>query len=794
MATIPIQTSPSVEPTAGGMPAFQAPTVEPMKNAFGAQQEALGKAQVASAAIGIRIRDRIQNEVDDLETETRINHLTVDIDKLTQEFGQKQGQDAYRSFPAYHRQIAEAVDKNGPHGNTPFANKIQEDLYQRKAFVASRQASNAGSLYAEAQFKAWQKLESAGTLTARVNEMNIAAALPGALPTKTFPGSEGYQAYMIAAMSAAEKSFSVQGGSVNVLDDQLMPVMENDKQGNPVPKQTDAYKEYLRTNVYEPSTTFIATKLIVDGRWSEVKPYLDGQLQDGKIGSEKYTTLNGHATSAQESVEADNIVNQIIAGHYQPGVAVQYPLGSFVNPTQAKPSESTTDGAVAPGSGPVITSKFGPRGGSFHGGIDIRGQDGEPVKAALAGVVKEVSSNPRGGNIIRLQHPDGTISTTMYAHLKEVSPLKVGDHVNAGDVIGQIGRTGNATGPHLHFEATNRKGQIIDPANIPWSDKIDTIRVGGGERLGPPQDRSSGQKIIDAMPTNQKKANIQSLYNAHWGRMEAAEAKQKVDDWKNAMDIAWAGDGQQWTALATKLPELWGRLTPQQRATLQGGMPKADEPDWVFKLMSSPSDWKTGSIEAYRPHLSHHTYNAYWEKGNGVAATTEKIIAATVDADQFNNAIANAGPGFNALLYSHNKEDKIKMIELKVQVESTIDAQQTAMKRQLTLPEKLTIMNGIFSEKVNLPGWFATVGDTVPLALLKKDDLAKASVTMPMGNPATPWFTGQEIKVTAVPAKDRKQIIEALTSPRSKGGAGLSRVTEQNVVEMWVRMQYGKRD
>ncbi|RPF21452.1 M23 family metallopeptidase [Myceligenerans xiligouense] len=90
----------------------------------------------------------------------------------------------------------------------------------------------------------------------------------------------------------------------------------------------------------------------------------------------------------------------------------------------------------------------------LHAGVDYAAPAGTAVLAAADGVVREVSWNPRSGNLLVLDHQldDGPVSTA-YAHLLDGSLLvSDGDPVTAGQQLASVGATGAATGPHLHFE------------------------------------------------------------------------------------------------------------------------------------------------------------------------------------------------------------------------------------------------------------------------------------------------------------------------------------------------------
>lgn len=114
----------------------------------------------------------------------------------------------------------------------------------------------------------------------------------------------------------------------------------------------------------------------------------------------------------------------------------------------------------------TITSRYGPREGteivsSNHGGIDIGANSGTVFVAAMSGTVTRASGEGSFGNHIYIQEGD---VTTIYAHCKTLY-VKEGDVITQGQQIGEVGATGNATGPHLHFEI--RKGdRKVNPEYI----------------------------------------------------------------------------------------------------------------------------------------------------------------------------------------------------------------------------------------------------------------------------------------------------------------------------------------
>jgi len=97
----------------------------------------------------------------------------------------------------------------------------------------------------------------------------------------------------------------------------------------------------------------------------------------------------------------------------------------------------------------VKSSPYGWRWGRPHGGIDFALNIGEPIYAVFDGVVRVAQINGGYGNMILVRHYNNL--ETLYAHLSKMI-VKVGQEVQAGDIIGYSGNTGFSTGPHLHFE------------------------------------------------------------------------------------------------------------------------------------------------------------------------------------------------------------------------------------------------------------------------------------------------------------------------------------------------------
>lgn len=156
-----------------------------------------------------------------------------------------------------------------------------------------------------------------------------------------------------------------------------------------------------------------------------------------RIQSKNGQTLSSIVEGSRMSCEA---VDEIVCVGTKDSLAT----GKFINPTVGR-----------------FTSPFGPRWGRFHYGIDIANGVGTDIKAADGGVVTRAGRAGSYGNLIIIDHQNGT--STRYAHLSRID-VKVGQTVEQGQSIGKMGNTGRSTGPHLHFEV-RVGGKAVNPLN-----------------------------------------------------------------------------------------------------------------------------------------------------------------------------------------------------------------------------------------------------------------------------------------------------------------------------------------
>jgi len=128
------------------------------------------------------------------------------------------------------------------------------------------------------------------------------------------------------------------------------------------------------------------------------------------------------------------------------------------------------------------TSRFHPvlKRSRPHNGVDFAAPTGTPVRAVADGVVLLAGWSGGGGKTVKMQH--GSRYATAYLHLSAITPsVRKGSRVKRGQVIGKVGSTGLATGPHLHYSFYDR-GKYVDPLKI----KLPKLDVGPGAQIPKP--------------------------------------------------------------------------------------------------------------------------------------------------------------------------------------------------------------------------------------------------------------------------------------------------------------------
>lgn len=196
---------------------------------------------------------------------------------------------------------------------------------------------------------------------------------------------------------------------------------------------------------------------------------------------------NKKNAGVQNKPQISNMINAINSYRKQSPVRVPFPAGTPARPqpelsmegilsslTSAATSNidngSASSGKVlsSPGSGFSLTSRYGTRKDPIsgvtkkHTGVDYGAPMGTPIQSRTSGTVVYAKPDGAFGNAVLVKDSKGFYH--LYGHMSTML-VKPGMKVNAGTILGKVGKTGRATGPHLHYEIrkTPKYGSDIDP-------------------------------------------------------------------------------------------------------------------------------------------------------------------------------------------------------------------------------------------------------------------------------------------------------------------------------------------
>ena len=214
-----------------------------------------------------------------------------------------------------------------------------------------------------------------------------------------------------------------------------------------------------------------------NGRGGEETPLPEGsplisgdklQKDPGLPGSLDRTGVEGQA----EQANASDINEQELVATVKQGIAWLAKEADMqersLQELSVAAEQRSSRWAATPSIWPVkgwVTSGFGPRVSPFtekpawHDGLDIGAAANAPVQAPAQGRVTSVGFDSKLGNVVKLDHGFGI--ETLYGHLAKAL-VKEGQRVKRGDVVGLVGSSGLATGPHLHY-MVKVNGQTFDP-------------------------------------------------------------------------------------------------------------------------------------------------------------------------------------------------------------------------------------------------------------------------------------------------------------------------------------------
>ena len=194
---------------------------------------------------------------------------------------------------------------------------------------------------------------------------------------------------------------------------------------------------------------------------------------DGSEQTKTYTLSTGRLKVEYDANSPGGILLPQLAGDEDPWLYGVYAVDETASRFLQWPVQGANTISL---SNPYGTPRWQPGGKTCetHTGIDIAAPEGEAVLAAAGGTVVESGYDVERGNYVVIDHGDGL--STLYGQCRDFT-VEEGDTVRAGEMIGAVGKTGMATGAHLHFEV-RQDGEPQNPVAYFDSDVRDTLRMG----------------------------------------------------------------------------------------------------------------------------------------------------------------------------------------------------------------------------------------------------------------------------------------------------------------------------
>ncbi len=300
-------------------------------------------------------------------------------------------------------------------------------------------------------------------------------------------------------------------------------------QARPVRKKVDIIRQYADVT--------ISSSLWNDMLDAEVSPLMIGELSDiyawtidffSLQDGDRFRVLYGQKECEGEIVGIDSIYYAVFNHNQSEFPAIMYDAGEGGNLYWNEKGESLKKAFLkAPLKFKRISSGFSyhrkhPVTGKVraHTGVDYAAPTGTPVMSIGDGTVISKGWGGGGGNTVKIRH--NSVYTTAYLHLSRyANGLKVGDRVRQGDVIGYVGMTGTATGPHLDFRVW-KNGTPINPLTME-SPSVEPIR----KELLPNLDSVAAhyRSIVDSVAAaHPRSADEQKNYSV---RLQEREEKTK---------------------------------------------------------------------------------------------------------------------------------------------------------------------------------------------------------------------------------------------------------------------------
>lgn len=701
MPTVPTSFAPQADVSTQGMPALEAPSVAPMRNAAPEQMQEFGRAATQAGTTIMRIGQRIQDEIDEAETKA------ADVAALQKAQEILRGENGYlrttgKDAETQYQSAQETLTKVFQETEAQLTNDVQRRMFQQ---VATRNLLTLQGQMADHKFRE-VKVYSIKESQSRMEQYTAEA-----VRNYESRGQKDENGAAIGAYSTAINTALAEADNLSRLNGW-------DLEGSQA--------KGLRNAVHSTVTMGVVSRLLDDDNPAAARAFYDEQLKEGRLDEQTALRLNSAIDGTEDKIEVVNAIERYTQGD----------LGTTED-------GRTSARLVMPVDSTVVTSGVGDArdgGARSHNGIDLAVPVGTKVKAPYAGEVIQVWEDKKygGGLSMRVKLDNGDV--VGFAHLSGYD-VKVGDRVNQGQVVARSGDTGTG-GPHLHY-SLRRNGKPIDPRTAG-----DAEAGGGG---GSPLDATTGSldKALAAVDRDYAdkpllRDQIKQGVRQNWNQMRADEDRREQELIESAKD-AWFKAGGDWRAIPNST---WAQLPEDVKFQLQKGMPRESDENTVLELIKNPQLVTPGNIEKYRDKLSEGDYRQFYQRAYAASETT--VRAVSMDNDQL-YSIFNANGLDRLVSPKAGTEDAAASIQMQTRIRDIIDTEQSVTGKELTRDRKRQIMEQVIMDQAFVSEWGRD--PRKPVALLTPEEMAEAYVEV----------GGEEVKLNAIPSDFRRAAINMLT-------------------------------
>ncbi|MDR3798422.1 MAG: M23 family metallopeptidase [Terracidiphilus sp.] len=746
--TVPDTFAPSVTQGSTPMTPATGPWVSPMKNAAPGllmqTAQTVMQAGETAARIGNTVGDRIQETFDDASARNAQTTFLNTANGIATRYTHTLGKDAIDGYePA-----KQALDKASQDVASGLTNDVQKHLF---AQMVTPHLMDFGKQFDDHQYQ--QNIQFGTQAASDGADSRVQLAANNYADWQRPDGK--YAQNKTLAIHEAQEAALLLGQPVDSPQSQAL-----------VKQKTTALAQG------------VIVRMTQNEQYPEAQQYFDKALAAGEIDERAAEALGGMVMEGHNSQKGALLAN----------AARQIGLGA----------QDGSQQRLQPVAGGSITSTMGaPRpGGRTHDGIDISVPVGTDVRAPATGTVTQVWNDDKfgGGLSMEITYPNGNIEG--FAHLSAVN-YKPGQQVTQGTIVASTGKSGNATGPVLHWAMKDADGNWIDPRSSVGAPK-------NTDAFTEPEQFEKGLSYInDSDATDRVKDIATSKLRSQYGMARELQG-QKYDEAKqNAVDWM-VQNGNRYDAMP---PGLKVPLRPSDQQGLQDmqdeqNLAKSDLATQI-KYWTMPPEQRTPAfVKDNYQNLKPGTFMGLLKNSEELQQNADNLSEAKVQDTMFRNALLDNN--FQNLLNPKTDDDKQKLLQMRGSVDDLATSMQTALRRKLRPDEWQNVLNSELKNSV-----FVERARKVPLAFLGKialGELPGGGVSLPVTEDDLHY--GQQTQLGRVSPADLgktyvmsggRKVYLADIPPGQKMQYELNRfknglpITEQGIADDWVHFGMPKQ-